>query len=67
METKPEINVESLKTAKEEIEAICKKYSITLIPTVIHQGDRTFSSIEIAPVTTDKAGIPAAESVEAAS
>jgi hypothetical protein len=40
---------ETLKQSKEEIEAICNKYNITLMPVVIHQGDRTFSSIEIVP------------------
>jgi hypothetical protein len=67
METKPEVNVENLKTAKEEIEAICKKYSITLIPIVVHQGDKTYSSIEIATVVTDKEAAPAAETVEVVS
>jgi hypothetical protein len=46
MELTPEI----LKQAKEEIEAICIKYQITLVPVVIHQGDRTVSSIEILPL-----------------
>lgn len=42
---------ETLKQAKEELETICKKYDIVLLPVVVHQGDRTFSSIEIAPRT----------------
>ena len=67
METKPEVNVENLKTAKEEIEAICKKYSITLVPIVVHQGDKTYSSIEIATVVTDKEAAPAAETVKVVS
>jgi len=37
------------KQAKEELEAICEKYGINLLPVIIHQGDRTFSSIEIVP------------------
>ena len=41
----------TLKQAKEEIEAICKKYAIELIPVVIHQGNRTASSIEIVPIS----------------
>jgi hypothetical protein len=45
-----QINPETLKQAKEELEAICVKYSIALVPVVIHQGDRTISSIEIVPV-----------------
>ena len=39
------------KQAKEEIEAICKKYEIALVPVVVHQGNRTASSIEIVPVS----------------
>jgi hypothetical protein len=45
-----QINPETLKQAKEELEAICTKYSIALVPVVVHQGDRTISSIEIVPV-----------------
>lgn len=48
MENLTNINVDDLKTAKEEIESVCKKHNIILIPVVVHQGDRTFSSIEIA-------------------
>jgi hypothetical protein len=50
-QTQPQISAEDLKKAKDEIEAICKKYSIALVPIVVHQGDRTFSSIEITAVT----------------
>ncbi len=45
MEQTPEI----IQQAKAELEAICEKYNITLVPVVIHQGNRTFSSIEIVP------------------
>lgn len=44
-----ELTPETLKQAKEELEATCQKYDITLMPVVVHQGDRTFSSIEIVP------------------
>jgi hypothetical protein len=44
-----ELNQETLKQAKQELEDICKKYEINLVPVVVHQGDRTFSSIEIVP------------------
>ena len=44
-----QINPEVLKQAKEELEAICQKHDIVLMPIVIHQGDRTISSIEIVP------------------
>lgn len=45
----PQLSNEDLKQAKQELEAICTKYNITLMPVVVHQGDRTFSSIEIVP------------------
>lgn len=44
------LDQETLKTVKEEIETICKKYNCILVPVIVHQGDRTFSSIEIAPL-----------------
>lgn len=47
MELTPEIG----KQVKEEIEAICAKYNVALLPVVIHQGNRTFSSIDIVPAT----------------
>lgn len=46
-----ELNNETIKQAKQELEAICKKYEIALIPVVTHQGNRTTSSIEIVPVS----------------
>ena len=33
--------------AKAELESVCDKYNVSLVPVVVHQGDRTFSSIEI--------------------
>lgn len=47
-----EINQETLKQAKEELEAICSKYNIALMPVVIHQGNKTQSSIEIVPLAS---------------
>ena len=44
-----ELNQDTLKQAKEELETICSKYNIVLVPVVVHQGNRTFSSIEIMP------------------
>jgi len=38
-----------IKLAKEELEAVCQKHNIALVPVIVHQGDRTFSSIEIMP------------------
>ena len=44
-----EFNQETLKQAKEELETICNKYNIILVPVIVHQGNKTFSSIEIMP------------------
>lgn len=49
MEQTQTLSNEDLKQAKDELEAVCKKYDIALVPVVVHQGDRTFSSIEIVP------------------
>jgi hypothetical protein len=40
----------NLEAAKTEIEALLKKHNVILVPIVVHQGDRTFSRIDIAPV-----------------
>jgi hypothetical protein len=42
---------EMLAKAKAEIEEVLKKYSIVLLPIVVHRGDKTFSRIDIAPVS----------------
>lgn len=44
-----EQNNESLKQAKEELEAVCQKYDIALIPVIVHRGNDTFSSIDLVP------------------
>lgn len=44
------LDKETLQSVKQEIEATCKKYNVVLVPVVVHQGDQTFSSIEIAPL-----------------
>jgi hypothetical protein len=41
---------DTMEIAKKEIEQICQKYRISLVPVVIHHGDRTVSSIEIIPM-----------------
>lgn len=46
---------ENLKQAKDELDAVCQKYNITLVPVVVHQGDRTFSTIEIVPLAAFQA------------
>jgi hypothetical protein len=42
-----ELNNETLQQAKDELETVCKKYNIVLVPVIVHQGERTISSIEI--------------------
>ncbi len=49
MEQTQTLTNDTLKQAKDELQAICEKYNISLIPVIVHQGDRTFSSIEIVP------------------
>jgi hypothetical protein len=44
----------NLEEAKTEIEAILKKHNVVLVPIVVHQGDRTFSRIDIAPVVAEE-------------
>jgi hypothetical protein len=56
-----ELTPEVLKQAKEELEAICKKYEIRLIPVIVHQGNRTVSSIEIVPLQALQQEQPEAE------
>ena len=38
---------ENMAKAKSEIEEIVKKYNISLVPVVMHHGDKTFSRIDI--------------------
>ena len=45
-----ELTKETIQEAKQEIENICRKHNIILVPVIVHQGDRTFSSIEIVPM-----------------
>jgi hypothetical protein len=56
-----ELNENILKQAKEDIELVCAKYQIALVPVVVHQGDRTFSSIEIVPTRKPQTEAPATE------
>ena len=44
-----EQNNEQLRLAKEEIETVCQKYDIVLMPITVHRGNDTFSSIDIVP------------------
>jgi DNA-binding protein YbaB len=46
--------VVKLAKAKEEIEQVLSKYKVALIPVVIHQGDKTISRIDIAPIILSK-------------
>lgn len=38
---------ENIQKAKEAIEAVITEYKVALVPLIIHQGDQTFSSIDI--------------------
>jgi hypothetical protein len=40
---------ENVVKAKTEIEEIIKKYNVSLIPVVMHHGDKTYSRIDITP------------------
>jgi hypothetical protein len=42
-----------IQSAKQEIETVLKKYNVTLIPTIVHQGDATFSRIDILEIPQD--------------
>jgi hypothetical protein len=44
----------SLEQVKKELEDVCVKYGVTLVPVVVHQGNRTFSSIEIVPAQSQQ-------------
>jgi hypothetical protein len=60
-----ETNTNNIVQAKEEIQTILTKYNVALIPTVIHQGDQTFSRIDIVPrQPAAEAVAPAAEGIE---
>jgi len=41
---------ENIKEVKDKIEALCKEYEVMLMPVIVHQGDRTFSTIDIVPL-----------------
>lgn len=56
-----ELTPETLAQAKEEIETVCKKYGIALMPVVVHQGNRTQSSIEIVPIPEESQVITPAQ------
>ncbi len=49
-----EANENNLEQIKKELEDVCAKYNITLVPVVVHQGNRTFSSIEIVPAQSSQ-------------
>ena len=51
--------------ARQELEAVCTKYGVTLIPVTVHQGNQTFSSIDIVPLAAlAQAQQPAAPAAE---
>ena len=49
MEQTQQLSNDSLKLAKEEIETVCQKYDIVLMPITVHRGNETFSSIDLVP------------------
>jgi hypothetical protein len=46
-------NAEVLALAKNEIEEIVRKYNISLVPVIMHHGDKTFSRIDIVSASND--------------
>lgn len=59
------VTEQNLDQVKKELEDICTKYGITLVPVVVHQGNRTFSSIEIVPVQAQEQQAPEVSTDEA--
>lgn len=58
---------ENIAKAKAAIEEILKEHKVVLIPTVVHQGSRTFSHIEVVEVPEQGSeAAPAAEETPAA-
>jgi hypothetical protein len=58
---------ENIAKAKAAIETILKEHNVVLIPTVVHQGSRTFSHIEVVEVPAQGSeAAPAAEETPAA-
>lgn len=41
---------EQIFKAKQAIEAVLAEHKVGLVPIVVHQGDKTFSSIDIVPI-----------------
>lgn len=46
------VDNENMAKAKSEIEEITKRYNISLVPVVLHHGDKTFSRIDIVSNST---------------
>lgn len=42
---------QNIEEAKKEIQAVCEKYKVTLVPVTVHRGNDTFSSIDIYPIS----------------
>ncbi len=59
---------ENITKAKAAIEEVLKQHNVVLIPTVVHQGNRTFSHIEVVeiPDQGSETVAPAAEEANAA-
>jgi hypothetical protein len=58
---------ENIAKAKAAIEEVLKQHNVVLIPTVVHQGSRTFSHIEVVEIPEkDSEVAPSAEEAPAA-
>ena len=44
----------NIQQAKAEIETLLVKYNVALVPTVVHQGDRTFSRIDVVDTSSSE-------------
>lgn len=49
---------DNVQKAKDAIEAILIEHKVILVPLVVHQGDQTFSSIDIVSVAEQQATEP---------
>lgn len=54
---------ENVQKAKEAIEAILVQHNVALVPVVIHQGDQTFSTIDIVSTVEQQVQQPVQPSI----
>jgi hypothetical protein len=53
--------MDNLETIKKELEEICEKHGVALVPVIVHQGNRTLSSIEIVKIPSETEEQPVTE------